>query len=165
MKSPITKSPNHEMLQCVREADVLDALTSARWPNRVDAELSAHVASCDICQDVLTVASAMREDHEAAWADADVPSSGQMWWRAEMRARQDAVREATRPVAVAQGVAALLVLVVAAAGAWVAWPAIQRFFAAVTLEQLPPIVVPLAVAMLALIVVAPVALYFVLSEK
>ena len=102
------KSPNHEMIQCPRESDVLDALASARWPNRVDAELTSHVASCEICRDVITVAAAMREDHDAAWQEANVPSSGQMWWRAEMRTRQDAIREASRPVAVAQGVAVLL---------------------------------------------------------
>lgn len=155
------KSPDHDMLQCTREPDVLDALASARWPNRVDAELSNHVASCEICQDVIIVAAAMCEDREAAWREANVPSSGQMWWRAEMRARQDAVREASRPVTIAQGVAFVLAIVVAGAGAWYAWPSVQGLLATP-----PPLFIPLAIAMIALVmVVAPVALYLVLSDK
>ena len=157
MKSPITSSPHHEMIQCPREGDVLDALSSARWPARVDAELTTHVASCEVCQDVIAVASAMRDDHDAAWHEASVPSSGQMWWRAEMRARQDAIREATRPVAIAQAVAAGLALAVAIGAGWLLWPTVPAISS--------PIVLPLAIAMGALLVVAPVALYVVLSEK
>ncbi len=143
---------------------MLDALASARWPHRAGAELAAHVAGCAICRDVIAVASAMREDHDAAYQEATIPSSGQMWWRAEMRARQEAIRDASRPVTIAQAVAAAFVLAVAAAGGWLAWPAVQRFFAAGPLTA-SPLFVPLAVAMAALVVVAPFALYLVLSEK
>jgi hypothetical protein len=157
------------LVECSREADVLDALVSARWPDRVEAELADHVASCGICQDVIAVASAMQADHDAAWREANVPSSGQMWWRAEMRARQDAVREASRPVTVAQGVAVVLALSVAVTAGWRAWPSVHEFFTTASFAQMPglasPMFIPLAVAMGALLVVAPVALYVVLSEK
>ena len=160
------------MIECPRESDVLDALASARWPDRVDAELSQHVASCAICQDVLAVASAMQEDHEAAWRDANVPSSGQMWWRAEMRARQDAIRDASRPVTVAQAVAVGLALSLAGVAGWYAWPTVQGFFAGLFPGSpsqasvfASPLFLPVAVAMIAMIVVAPVALYFVLSDE
>jgi len=165
------KSPHHEMIQCPREADVLDALASARWPDRVDAELADHVAACGICQDVIAVASAMREDHDAAWREANVPSSGQMWWRAEMRVKQDAVREASRPVAIAQGVAVVLALSVSVAAGWFAWPSVQGFlagFSTATGAQpalASPMFIPLAIATVALLVVAPVALYLVLSDQ
>ena len=155
------KAPNHDMLQCAREPDVLDALASARWPERVDAELRAHVEACAICRDVVIVAAAMREDHDAAWREANVPPSGQMWWRAGMRARQDAVREASRPVTIAQGVAIVLALAVVAAGGWFAWPSVEAL-----LTTPPPLFIPLVIAMIALVmVVAPIALYFVLSEE
>jgi hypothetical protein len=162
-------SPHQEMIQCPREGDVLDALASARWPERVAAELADHVASCGICRDVITVASAMQADHDVAWKEASVPSSGQMWWRAEMRARQDAVREAARPVTVAQGVAVVLALSVAVAAGWFGWPSVREFVATLSFAQMPglgsPMFIPLAVAMGALLVAAPVALYLVISEK
>jgi hypothetical protein len=163
---------------CPRETDVLDALASARWPHRAGEDLVQHVASCDICKDVITVAAAIQADHDAAYREANVPSSGQVWWRAEMRARQDAIREASRPVAVAQGVAVVLALVVAIAVAWFAWPSIHDLLsasstttaAAGTAVAQPSVfassmVIPLAVAMGALLVIAPLAFYVVLSEK
>jgi hypothetical protein len=166
-------SPNHEMIECPRESDVLDALASARWPDRVDAELAQHVAACSICQDVIAVASAMQEDHDVTWREANVPSSGQMWWRAEMRARQDAIRDASRPVTVAQAVAVGLALSFTGIAGWLAWPTVLGFFASLfpnaasqqTSVLASPLMLPVAVAMLALLVVTPVALYFVLSEK
>jgi hypothetical protein len=157
------------LIECPREGDVLDAVAAARWPERVEAELADHVASCGICQDVIAVASAMQADHDAAWKEANVPSSGQMWWRAEMRARQDAVLEAARPATVAQGVAVVLALSVAIAAGWFAWPSVREFATTASFAQTPgltsPMFIPLAVAMGALLVAAPVALYVVLSEK
>ena len=85
--------------ECPRESDVLDAVASARWPDRVSPALVAHVASCDVCADVAVVAQALRDDQDRAWQEASVPSSGQVWWRAEMRAKQEAIRAASRPIA------------------------------------------------------------------
>ena len=157
------------LIECPRESEMLDALASARWPDRVGSELADHVASCGICRDVIAVASAMQQDHDAAWREASVPSSGQMWWRAEMRARQDAIREASRPVTVAQGVAVVLALAVAVGVGWFAWPSVQGFFTTASMADMPGIgstmFIPLALAMGALLVVAPVALYLVISEK
>ncbi len=157
------------LVECPREADVLDALASARWPNRVDRELVDHVASCAICADVLAVASAMQDDHDAAWKEASVPPSGQMWWRVEMRTKQDAIREASRPVTVAQGVAGLFALVLAGAAGWRAWPLVHDYLASNSGTLMPtfssPLVLPLAVAIGTLLVIAPVAFYVVLSDE
>jgi uncharacterized protein (DUF2062 family) len=158
-----------QMLECPRESDVLDALASQRWPQRAERELVEHVASCEICRDVLVVAAAMREDHDATWREASLPSSGQVWWRAEMRARQQAIRDASRPIAVAYGVAAVAALVVLAIAAWFAWPVAHEFVASIvatpktTLES--PITLPLLLAVGAFLIVAPVALYLVLSDE
>ena len=157
------------MVECPREADVLDALAAARWPHRVDRELTDHVVSCAICADVLAVASAMQADHDAAWKEAGVPSSGQMWWRVEMRTKQDAIREASRPVAVAQGIAVLFALALAGAAGWRAWPTVSDYFSSAALSQMPsfasPLALPLAVALGALLIIAPLALYVVLSDE
>jgi hypothetical protein len=157
------------MIECPRESDVLDAIDSKRWPHRVGRELAEHVASCDICSDVLTVAAAMREDHGATWREADIPSSGQVWWRAEMRARQQAIREASRPITIAYGVASVAALVLAVAVSWFAWPTVHEFVSSFASAQTTaftsPLTLPLLVALGALLVVAPVALYLVLSDE
>jgi hypothetical protein len=92
--------------ECDREHDVLDALAAGRWPEPCDDDLRAHVRGCTVCADLATVAAALLDDHDAARSDARVPAAGVVWWRAQLRAREDAAREAGRPVAFIQGVAA-----------------------------------------------------------
>jgi hypothetical protein len=155
-------------IECARESDVLDALTSARWPHRVNRELVEHVEACAICADVVAVVAAMRDDHDVAWQQANIPSSGQVWWRAEMHARQEAIREASRPIAIAQGVAALLALGLAATASWFAWPSIHgrvSSFISQTATLGSPLTLPLMVALAVLLVIAPLAVYLVLSDE
>ena len=90
---------------CPREQDALDAVASRRWPGRDDA-LSAHIASCEICADLVAVAAAMRDDFEAIGDLPPLPSAEVVWWRAQVRARTDAARLAARPITVVQGVSA-----------------------------------------------------------
>jgi hypothetical protein len=92
-------------IECGREQELIDALTSARWPERCGADLRTHVASCGACADTLAVALPLLTDGEAAYGSARVPSSGIVWWRAQMRARQEAARAASRPITVVQAVA------------------------------------------------------------
>jgi hypothetical protein len=156
-------------LECPRESDVLDAVASARWPDRVSPELVAHVTACAVCTDVAIVAQALRDDEDTAERDAGVPPSGQVWWRAEMRARQEAVRAASRPIAIAQCAAAALTLGLTLVAGVLAWPWIQRYVS--TLGARPatltasPFALPLLVALATLAVVAPLALYLVLSDE
>lgn len=102
--------------ECGREEDVIDALTSGRWPERVDRELVSHVANCSICTDVVDVASAVLEVRANEPVEARIPSSAVMWWRAQMRARQEAAREAARPITVAQVVASVAAVVLMIVG-------------------------------------------------
>ncbi len=96
--------------QCEREQDVLDAVGSGRWPGRCDEELRGHVSACAVCLDLADVALAVVVDRDAAWNEARVPSAGIVWWRAQLRAREDAALAAGRPVAFIQRVAASVAL-------------------------------------------------------
>lgn len=110
-------------VECPHEADVLAAVSTNRWPARVDADLRDHVATCDICTDVIAVVAAFEAETEATRGLARVPDSGIVWWKAQMRARQDAARTAVRPITVAQSVAFAVTLGVAGAlfGATASW--------------------------------------------
>jgi hypothetical protein len=87
--------------ECPREREVLDALSSNRWPDRLGDELSNHVDRCAFCKDLGLVAEALRADFSTAIEQARVPSAGLVWWRAEIRARQDSIQTASRPIALA----------------------------------------------------------------
>jgi hypothetical protein len=89
---------------CDREDDVLSLVTSGRWVSRAADDLRAHAAGCSVCAELALVAEAIDHDTNLARADVpELPSSGTVWWRAQLRARQDAVRESGRPITVAHG--------------------------------------------------------------
>jgi hypothetical protein len=90
---------------CPREAELVDAIASGTWPTCADPELCAHVDHCPVCADVLAVAAAMREEHALACREARVPSAAVVWWRAQVRAREEAARAAARPITLVQVVA------------------------------------------------------------
>ena len=99
-------------LSCASEQDLLDAVASGRWPDRAGAALRAHVAGCPVCGDVAVFAAALLEDRHAALADAVVPPPSVLWWRCQLRAREDAARIAARPIVLIQAVATLCALAV-----------------------------------------------------
>ena len=166
-------------MECHREQEIVDVIASGRWPHAADPSLTAHAAGCDICRDVVTVAIALRDDEFCARHEARVPSAGLVWWRATIRARAEATRVAERPMTVAQGVAGAAAVGLACGLAGVAWQSVQRFqrvgeivanldastlqFAsssAVMLQRALPLVLGLGACLL----IAPLAIYFVLSD-
>lgn len=103
------------MLHCDAEQDLLDAAAAGRWPDRAGAELRLHVATCPACQDVAVLAVAFLEDRDCAWAEAPVPAASAVWWRAQVRAREEAARLAARPILIVQVIATVCVFVASAA--------------------------------------------------
>jgi hypothetical protein len=100
-------------VECPREQDVLDAVSAGRWPRRSDAELRQHVDGCGICQDVAAVFAALSEDRDASEYELVVPHSSIVWWRSQIRAREEAAAAAARPIAIVQ-IAAVACLIAAA---------------------------------------------------
>jgi hypothetical protein len=107
-------------IACAREQDVLDVLAARRWPGRCEPELEEHIRVCGICGDLAAAAAALLDEHECAWGEARVPASGVVWWRAQVRAREEAARAAARPIAFVQGVAA-------SCAVWVAFSLLRAF--------------------------------------
>jgi hypothetical protein len=147
---------------CDRERDVLDAIAAHRWPDRLDAELSAHVRECACCSDLGTVAQTISEDYESALAQVRLPSPGLVWWRAEIRVRQESRRAASRPITIVQAIAALCGAVLALI-LWV-WSGASSESWTVLAQH--AFILPLLYTALgaAAIILGSVALYLVLSD-
>jgi predicted anti-sigma-YlaC factor YlaD len=79
------------LAECHHEADLVAAVTSGRWPAAVDPAMREHVASCAVCAEVLQVAEAMTALEQETLADTRLPAAGQVWWRAQIRARHQAL--------------------------------------------------------------------------
>ena len=165
-------------IECEREQDVLDALAARRWPARCDTELTAHVAACPVCGDLVEVAGALLDDHDATYGDARLPPSGVVWWRAQLRARDEDARAAARPIAFIQGVAAsvalwLLVTLVRAiptamVAAWKDWVLGFIPHLSVSLPNLADMTAAIPVNVLlvvgAALLLAPLAIYLAVAE-
>jgi hypothetical protein len=151
--------------ECPREQEVLDAIVSSRWPDRLGEDLARHVDGCAFCKDLGFVAEALNADFSSAIEHARVPTAGLVWWRAEIRARQDSLRAASRPIALAHylgvgcaGVVLLGLLMLIDFGS------LETF----SLMSLIPETVPVTLifgTVGAFAILATVALYLVLSDK
>ena len=140
-----------------------------------------HAAQCEICRDVVALASLLSVEQEQMRRDVHVPAAGQVWWRAAVRARLDAAHLAARPLTWLQGIAGACAVGLAWAVAGMAWPSIRYAAGWVSAQALGAdsrvgdvaVLVtaaiqrslPLAFVAAACLVLAPVALYFVLSDE
>lgn len=149
------------MKNCDREQDVLAAVLGSGLSD----ELRAHTATCVICRDVVRVASLVHEEFDRTQLHASVPTAEIVWWRAQMRARQEAARTAARPIVFTQALAlaALIGLLVSFLGRLSLGMSTWRWTELATLPAEIP-VLPVALALGAWLVLAPVALYLAFSR-
>ena len=161
-------------VECAREQDVLDALSAERWPLRCDEELRAHVQGCAVCTDLVQVAGALLADHDAAYRDARIPSSGVVWWCAQLRAREEDARAAARPIAFIQGVAAsvavwLIVSIVRAIPAetshWIRGLLLVPSSLPTVAEAAATIPFAVLLGVAAALLLVPLAIYFAVNEE
>jgi hypothetical protein len=117
---------------------------------------------CPMCGPLVALAEQIRREFEHTQNQARVPTAEIVWWRAQMRAREEAARTAARPIVFTQAlaVAALIGLLVSVLGRLtlptMAWS--ER-----SLETGLPLV-PIALAVGCWLVIAPAALYYAFSR-
>jgi hypothetical protein len=89
----------------------------------VDAALREHVNACAACADLAEAASAIGDARDEMSGSVTVPDSARVWWRAQMRARREAVEAAGRPLTAAHVIALACIagFVGACFGATSAW--------------------------------------------
>jgi hypothetical protein len=165
---------------CSRETELWDAIAAGRWPDPADASLRAHVVTCAACRDLALVADTLQRDARDVGRAASPPTSAIVWWRAQMRARQEAARAADRPITVVHALAiasaaGLLLGLLGSVAAWVrgssgwfsAWSAsafsAASQFAAIDFSN-RWVLVPAVLIVLTLLVM-PVALYAIMFEE
>ena len=164
---------------CVHEHDVVAVVLSHRW-DRANDELKQHAADCEVCRDVVAVARLLSADQEHARYEVHVPAAGQVWWRAAVRARLEAAHAVDRPLTWLHGIAGACAVGVACAAIGMAWPSLREMASWFTFEafgadsRMADVAafvtaamqrsLPLAFVVAACIVLAPVALYFALSD-
>ena len=124
---------------CAREAEVAAAVRRG-WLNVQDDDVRHHVSQCMACAQVARVSEALVADQKAMrmfLVDNPLPSAAQVWRRAALRARADAVQSASRPLVWAQGLAGAVVAGLAVAALGSLWPAVAEAFGRVTSAVVP----------------------------
>ena len=116
---------------------------------------------CPECGPLVALAEEIRREFEHTRQHARVPTPEIVWWRAQMRAREEAARAAARPILFTQAlaVAALIGLLVSVVGR-LTLPVMSWAGAPDLPSRLPLI----AIAALCWLIVAPAALYFAFSR-
>jgi hypothetical protein len=167
------------MDQCPKEQLVVNAVLSGHWPDRCDEGLVAHAKDCPSCREVASVSLLLREDNDHSRLEVHVPAAGQVWWRAAVRARLDTTHAAARPITWMHGITAAIVTGVLLAVMTAAWPLLPEMMTVARMlgrDYLPSAEVATALAgglrqslvigaiAAALLVLTPLALYFVLSD-
>jgi len=165
-------------VECPFESDVLLAVVQSRFPQRVDPDLQAHVSSCPLCSDVVAVASAFDGAREATLASAELPDAGRVWRQAQFRARREAIQTAGRPITAVQVIAfaasmSLLGACFGATSAWfqsalakttTAWAAIDKAAWIASCTAIFTEHAALVLAMLAIVLLVPTAVFVALGR-
>ena len=166
------------MRECRRAADVAAALTAGPEPELSNEELRHHADACESCREMVTVVTALRSERDRLRRSATVPSAGLVWWRAHLRARQQAALRAAAPVAAVHAVALVaavvlaivLVSVAARSGATASlsgflpsMPSWAEASRSLTIES-PTLRYGLVLGATAWLILGPVALYFALRR-
>jgi len=147
-------------MNCEREAEVWRAIEARHWPERCDEELRAHVASCEDCADLAEVASVMVDENDETVRAAHVPASGMVWWRAQMRLRQDAARTVRRTISIVQAAAVFIAI----AGASIVLKVYGGFTWMSSVFSDVHFSLPLIVVLAAPLLLAPAVVYFAVSK-
>ncbi len=153
-----------KQFECEFEAEVLTAAIHANWPRGANEELRDHVRSCEICSDAAAVAVSLAAVREAD-RPVEIPSSGLVWWRAQLRMRREAAVVAERPMIAAQWIAfvcaaTLLILWIVSSLAALEWNKVVQSTTALFMQH-----GLLTAAMAILLLGVPAVVYFALGEE
>jgi hypothetical protein len=118
---------------------------------------------CPECGPLVALADQIRREFAHTQQHARVPTPEIVWWRAQMRAREEAARTAARPIFFTQAlaVAALIGLLVSVVGRFTL-PAMSWAMFPEMPSALP--ILPIAIAAGCWLIIAPAALYLAFSR-
>ena len=106
--------------ECPREAEILLAVRTGAWTE----EIRDHARGCPQCADALLVTTWLTEGGSSA--QEPLPDPDLIWWKAQILARHEAVKRATRPIALIQRASLVAGAAAAIAVLGWAWPLISN---------------------------------------
>lgn len=122
---------------CEREIEVVSAIQTGVWQDAPD--LRAHAANCPLCRDAAAVAFAMKEVDTLAGVESHpLPDASLVWWKAQLRARREAVERASEPVRIFTRAAYVFGCVILAGVLWQQWARLRGLLSFAKFQGLSP---------------------------
>jgi len=116
--------------ECKRRDEVASMVRMGHWPAGCTEELRAHIAGCGRCSEWILLTQSFQSVRSESMSQAPEGSAFLLWWKAELRRRDAALKSVGRPAVIGPGLA-LVVSLVAALGFLAAGRAqLQTWFAA-----------------------------------
>ncbi|MGA2650681.1 MAG: hypothetical protein ABSF28_09165 [Terracidiphilus sp.] len=83
---------------CVHEKELTGLLALGHYPHACPPELRDHVSACRSCSELALVTRAFQTARAQTAAAANLASPGLLWWRAQLRRRNEAVERVGKPI-------------------------------------------------------------------
>ena len=87
---------------CPHEKEVAELLRRGQWPAACPPELRAHLSACRACRDLVLVTEIFQNARSVASGTARIGTPGALWWRAQLRRRNEALMRVRKPLLGAQ---------------------------------------------------------------
>lgn len=101
------------LTSCPRVSELASALKAGHARSAWDSSLREHVDACRHCADYLVLSETLHAAREASMHDVPALSPGLLWWRAQLRRRNQALQQIGRPTAIIGKLALLSTAIVA----------------------------------------------------
>lgn len=89
---------------CSSEKELEATLRQGRWPHALDPDLRTHVDTCRDCQELVLVTQTLQKAKSNGEQLARLHAPGLLWWRAQLRRRNEAIQSVAEPLALAENV-------------------------------------------------------------
>lgn len=109
------------MISCGRRDEVAGMLRKGHWPDACEEGLRVHIDGCVRCKEQVLIAQSFQEARLHSIGEAQLVSAQVLWWKAQLRQRDAALRQVSRPAALAQGFALMIGLIAACGFVIWAW--------------------------------------------
>ena len=93
---------------CSYEKAVAEAVRQGDCAGIADPALRSHVKTCPRCSDLVLVVQSLQQVRNETLESAPMPPPGLLWWRAQIRRRSGAVELVSRPIALVEKLALVL---------------------------------------------------------
>ncbi len=113
-----------KQLGCKHETTVLHAFKTGKWNDFTQS----HLKSCSICQEQAEVLNWMQALAEQTHQEARRIDYGLVWLKAQFQGRQNAEKQALRPLRIFQTVAEIMLALALLGLSILGWPLIKTWF-------------------------------------